>query len=408
MVAGVAGWWALRAPSLHAVVLHKAPLVRTLEFSARVVTTSRVDIGSTLTGRVSHVDAREGTVVRAGDPLIRLESDELRAAVNQAKANESQAVARLDGLRSTGRNTAQAAVAQANSVLVAAQTELARNQALVAHGFISEARLDESLRAVAVAQAQQAGAQAQRMANTDQGTEIRQAQSLHALAKANVAAAESRWAQSMVTAPAKGKVLNRMVEPGQIVQPGRALMTLALESPMQLVAQVDERYLGQLQVGQSAQVIADAFPEQRFGAIVQTIAPRIDAQRGSVEVKLGLGPSAPAFLQEDMTLSVEVETARRESAMAVPLEALRPTGANVGSTVLIAVDGRVEQRHVRLGARSLHAVEVVDGLKEGEWVLIGGSPAVGSRVRVNTSPRSTPALESKLDLGNAMGHAMGR
>ncbi|MDH4053706.1 MAG: biotin/lipoyl-binding protein, partial [Rubrivivax sp.] len=136
--------------------------MRTLQFSARVATASRVDVGSTLTGRVRQVAVAEGALVRQGDVLVRLESDELRAALAQARAAESQAAARLAGLRSTGRSAAQAAVAQAASVLVAAQADLERTRDLVAKGFLSEARLDEARRAVAVAQAQLDGANAQR------------------------------------------------------------------------------------------------------------------------------------------------------------------------------------------------------------------------------------------------------
>jgi multidrug efflux pump subunit AcrA (membrane-fusion protein) len=109
-------------------------------------------------------------------------------------------------------------------------------------------------------------------------------------------------------------VLARTVEPGQIVQPGRALLSLSLAGALQLEAQVDERYLEQLLVGQPASVVADAFPGQRFAARVQSIAPLVDAQRGAIEVKLALPQRAPDFLREDMTLSVEVETARRERA----------------------------------------------------------------------------------------------
>ena len=94
----------MRAPTVPGVRVFKGPLVRTLQFSGRVVTQSRVDVGITLTGRVLLVAAVEGAQVSKGDVLVRLESDELRAALDQARANEQQAAARLAGLRSTGRS----------------------------------------------------------------------------------------------------------------------------------------------------------------------------------------------------------------------------------------------------------------------------------------------------------------
>lgn len=385
LLVGAAAWWTWRAPMATAVGVRMAPLVRTLQFSARVATASRVEVGSTLTGRVREVAVAEGAHVKAGDVLVRLDSAELEAALAQSQANERQAAARLAGLRSTGRSAARATLAQAESVLVAAQAELQRTRDLVARGFLSEARLDEARRAVAVAQAQREGAQAQLAANADAGSEVAQAQAQLALAQAARAAAASRLGETVLSAPADARVLDRMVEPGQIVQPGRAVIALALDGPLQLIAQVDERYLGQLRAGQAAGVVADAYPEQRLAARVLSIAPIIDAQRGAIEVKFSLPQPLPDFLREDMTVSVEVETARRERTLVLPADALRGDDGPA-ATVWLAREGRVEARQVRAGLRTLDALEIVEGLAEGDVVLIGPAPPPGARVRVAPEP----------------------
>lgn len=402
------GWWLTRTPNVPAMSLRAAPLVRTLQFSARVATSSRVDVGSTLTGRVISVAVLEGAQVKQGDLLIRLESDELKAALAQALANEQQASAKLSGLRSTGRSTVQSVVTQADSVLLAAQADFQRTKTLVDKEFLSKARLDEAKRALAVAQAQLASAQAQRVANTDQGTDIAQAQAQLALASSATTAAKARLAQATLTAPADAKVLSRLVEPGQIVQPGRALMSLALISPLQMVAQVDERYLEQLQVGQTATALADAYPNQHFMVKVLSISPLVDAQRGAIEVKFSLSQQAPAFLREDMTLSIEVETARRERALAVPVNALRSDASATSSVIFIERDGRVEQRNVRLGLRTLNAVEVLEGLTEGDLVLLGMAAKPGERVHADTTMTAANPLRKGEDAGSAMTNAMGR
>ena len=385
-----------------------APLVRSLQFSARVATLSRVDVGSTLTGRVLQVAVAAGAMVKSGDLLVRLESDELRATLAQARAGETQAAARLAGLRSTGRSAAQAGVAQAASMLVAAQADLQRTQELMAQGFISQARMDEARRALAVAQAQMDVAAAQRAAVAEPGTDVAQAQAQLALATSAKAAAAARLDQAVLSAPADARVLARAVEPGQIVQPGRALFTLALAGPLQLVAQVDERYLEQLQVGQVASVLADAYPTQRFTARVLSIAPLVDAQRGAIEVRFSVA-QPPAFLREDMTLSVEVETARLEQALVVPAAALR-ADASAGQSVWIVRDGRVQARAVRLGLRTLADAEIVDGLSAGDVVLLGPAPQPGKRVRPDTAaaPAANTDKGSKEDAGAAMSNAMGR
>jgi len=424
VLALAAGWWFTRATAVSGVEVRAAPLVRTLQFSARVSALSRVDVGSTITGRVLQVLVKEGDVVKKGDALLMLETEELKAAVLQAQANEQLAAAKLTGLRSTGRSAVQSTVTQAESVLIAAQAELQRTQKLVAQGFLSPARLDEVLRAVAVAQAQVTGAQAQKSANADQGTDIVQAQAQLVSAKSATTAAKARLAQVAISAPANAKVIDRLVEPGQIVQAGRALLSLTTQSAPLLTALVDERYLEQLQLGQSATVLADAYPGQRFTAKVEAISPLVDAQRGAIEVKFAVTGTAPAFLREDMTLSVEVETAKRERALVLPVNALRTNDApkndaakndTPNSTIVyVAQDGRVAVRPVKLGLRTLNAVEVLEGLQAGEVVIVGASPKADSKVKVkidNTINDKLTVSDAKAkgeDAGSAMTNAMGR
>ena len=423
---GFAGtaWW--RGPQVEVIEVRRAPLVRTLQFSARVATLSRVDIGSTLTGRVEQVQVREGDAVQAGQVLVQLESDELRAALAQAEAAEQQARAALAGLRGSGRTTAQGALAQADATERAASAALARAEQLVAQGFYSGAQLDEARRAAAVAGAQSRSARAQVQASADAGTDMAQAQAQLDVARAAASAARARLAQASLRAPLDARVLVREVEPGQIVQPGKALLSLALAGPTQLVAQVDERFLDQLRPGQSAAVVADAFPDQRFAARVLSLAPAVDAQRGAIEVKFALADGTPpAFLREDMTLSVEVETGRRDAALVLPQSALRPlvagsagapapnavpnagvpdaegsaaavaTAAPQGAAreVLVVQGGRTQLRSVRLGLHTLGAVEVLDGLAEGEQVL-ERSAGTDGKVRAGQRVRARPVAWS--------------
>ena len=445
--AGVA--W-LRGPQVEVIEMRRAPLVRTLQFSARVETLSRVDIGSTLTGRVAQVRVREGDAVQAADVLVQLEDDELSAALAQAEAAEQQASAALAGRRGSGRTTAQATLAQAEATQRAASAALARAQQLVAQGFYSGAQLDEARRAAAVAQAQALSARAQVQASQDAGTDVAQARAQLDVARAAAGAARARLAQASLRAPLDARVLVRAVEPGQIVQPGKALLSLALAGPTQLVAQVDERFLDQLRPGQDAAVVADAFPDRRFAARVLSLAPAVDAQRGAIEVKFALTGTPPAFLREDMTLSVEVQTGRREAALVLPQSALRPLDAGAAGTtaaagtagavaapqgdapelpaapqvqevrqVLVVQGGRAQLRSVRLGLHTLGAVEVLDGLAEGEQVLersAGSEGTLRPGQRVRARPVAwAPAAPANPDkgvraenAGGAMSNAMGR
>jgi HlyD family secretion protein len=224
-------------------------------------------------------------------------------------------------------------------------------------------------------------ARAQLAANAEQGTEVVQAQAQVALAGSATAAAQARLAQAVLTAPADARVLARLVEPGQIVQPGHALLSLALAGPLQLVAQVDERYLEQLQVGQTASVLADAFPEpalQRARA-VDLAAGRRAARRDRGQVLAAAGPAGVPARRHDAVGGGR--DGRRQAALVVPVDALRGDQAAADAVVLVARDGRVEERPVRVGLRTLEAAEVLEGLSAGETVLRGSTLRPGSRVR---------------------------
>ena len=419
-VAAAWGWTTQRGTPVDAVAVQAQPLVRTVQFSARVATLSRVEIGSTVTGRAEAVPVREGDAVRAGDLLVRLESDEARAALAQAEAAQRQAQARLAGLRGTGRQALRATQDQAEATLRQARAELERAQQLVAQGFVSASRLDEARRVLDVAQAQRDAAQAQVQANAEAGTDLVQADTQLQAAHAATQAARARLEQTLLRAPTNARVLTREVEPGQIVQPGKVLLRLALDGPTQLKAQVDERFLEQLAPGQPASVVADAHAGQPFAAQLLSLSPLVDAQRGAVEVKLALPQTPPAFLREDMTLSVEVETGRRERALVLPLSALQGSTPQGQAQVWVAESGRARLRTVALGLRTLEAAEVREGLAEGEPVLLATNLQEGQRVR----PRLQPAQASALALwpradrpsaatgggaaGGALANAMGR
>lgn len=362
------------APAVPVAAVRAAPLVQTVVVSARVVSPTRVLLGSTLTGRVARFVPREGARLRADEVVIELEDAEWNAALQQADAALASARARLQAQQQLTLPLAAEQLVQAEANAAAAERERQRSESLFAQGFIGQARLDEVRRAAEVALAQQRSAQAQQRANAS-GPELLQAQLRVAEAEAARSAAQARLAQASVRAPAAATLLQRLVEPGQIVQPGTRLAELALQQPPQLVALVDEKFLGRLALEQSASVVADAYPQQPFEARIASIAPLVDAQRGSVEVKFAL-PAPPPFLRDDLTVSVEIVTTRRERTLVVPAEALRAPG-----TVQVLEDGRIAARSVQTGVRGVSEVEVLQGLQEGQWVVLGDALQPGQRAR---------------------------
>ena len=371
----------LRGPEVAVTTVVKRDFVQTIVASGRVEAPHRVALGVQITGTARRVLAEEGQRVEPGAALIELESAELQAALAQAEVAVQQAGARLRQLREVQAPVAEQAVALAQANQGAAQQALARSRELFGQGFIGQAALDEAQRAERVAQAQLDSARRQRDGALPTGSDTAVATTALAQAQAGAAAARARLQYTTVRAPAAGTVITRGVEPGDVVQPGRALMVLSPAGETQLVVQIDEKNLRLLQPGQAALASADAFAQQRFAAELVSIDPAVDAQRGSIDVKLRV-PAPPAYLRQDMTVSVDIEVARRPGATLVPLDAVHDAHASV-PWVLKVQDGRVQRQPVRLGLVSSGWCEVLSGLREGDLVVPQASSTLadGARVR---------------------------
>lgn len=181
-------------------------------------------------------------------------------------------------------------------------------------------------------------------------------------------------------APAAGTLIARNVEPGDAVQAGKVLMVLSPEGETHVVVQIDEKHLNLLKLGQTASVSSDAYPDQRFTAELMYINPGVDAQRGSVEVKLRV-TQPPAYVRQDMTVSVDIEVAKRSQAVLVPTEAVH----NLDSTepwVLKVVHGKTVRTPIRLGLRSQGMCEVLEGLAVNDQVLATAALPVNDKTRV--------------------------
>jgi HlyD family secretion protein len=327
------------------------------------------------------VGAVEGQRVTKGDLLVQLDDSTERASLAQAEAAVKQAQARVDQLRRVGAIVATESLRQADSSLAKAQAELERATKLVSSGAVPAIELENAQRAVDIAQAQKTAAQAQQVASAPMGADSRVALTALLQAQAQLAGATARLEQTRNVALQAGTVLSRDVEPGDVVQPARPLLELAADGDAELVFDPDERNLAWIRLGQLAKAAADAYPQQVFDAKVSYIAPSIDPQRGSVEVRLAV-PAPPAFLKPDMTVSIDLTIAAKSQVLTVPSRVVRGA-ATARPWLQLVEDGRVVRRDIRLGIRGEGAIEIEDGVTEGAVVIVpdGRQLAVGTRVR---------------------------
>ena len=368
----------------------QAELVQTVVASGRVVSPQRVTVALQGSGRVLRVAVAEGQTVERGQLLIELDNSDARASLAQASAEVAQAQARLRQLRELNQPQAAQALAQAQATAVQARRVLVRDRDLVAQGFISQAALDDAQRAADVASSQVASTQAQAVSNTASGSDAALAQAALARALAVQQLAAVKLAQGQVLAPGSGVLITRDVEVGDIVQPGKALMVLASTGVIQVLVQIDEKNLSKIALGQKALGSADAFASERFDAVVSYINPGVDAARGSVEVKLVVS-QPPAYLRPDMTVSIDIETARRTAAVVLATNTLEDAATDK-PWVLVVRDKRTVKQYVTLGLRGDTRVEVLSGVVAGEGVVPVSKTGVKAGQRVRERAATEPPV----------------
>ena len=383
---GIARW---RGPVLPGYDVVSGPMVQNVVATGRVAALSRVQVGAEIAGLVLERRVMEGDRVAPGDVLVTLRARDL-------EARRDEALAALAALREAERPDAQARLRQANAELAQAERELVRRRALGERQLVARESVEQAAQAVVAARA---GADQARVAAAALNGGAREAQ-----ARERVAAAEADLARAVIRATVAGTVLVRNVEPGDTVNPGDVMLEIARDAPGEILLPLDEKNLARLALGQSATCIADAFPDRPFAATVHHVAPGIDPARGTVDVRLRIDPGVD-FVRQDMTVTATILTGSRDSALAVPNDAL--LGAGAGSdraTVLRVRGGRVERTPVRLGLRGLAMSEVLEGLGSGDRVLAAGAlapgdlPDDGARVRIEGQPAPDAGRETRGEL----------
>ena len=378
-------WW--MGPQVQTEVVQRRDLLQTVVATGRVETPHRVDIGAQITGTVARVPVAEGQVVKAGDVLIELVGAELRSAQRQAELAVTQAQGRLRQLNDLQGPVVQQTLRQAQASLDTTRASWQRNLALFEQGFIGQAALDESRKALALAEAQVLAAQKQVASTQAGGAEHSLAVGAVAEAQANAEVLGAKARYAVIKAPVSGQLIGRNVEVGDVVQAGKVLMTLSPEGATQLVVQIDEKNLRLIALGQQALASADAYPQQKFKAQVAYINPGINAQTGAVEVKLDVLESVQT-LRQDMTVSVDMEVARKPQALALQVSQISDING-AAPWVWLLEGGHAQRRSVRLGLRGGAWVEVLDGLREGDAVITppnASSNALREGQRVRAQP----------------------
>jgi RND family efflux transporter MFP subunit len=304
-----------------------------LSASGYVVAQRKAAVASKATGRLEWLGVEEGSKVRTGEVIARLENRDVLAASDQAVA---------------GVNSAKAELADA-------QQNYGRMKELREKGYVAQSELDSADTRQKRAEAAVSGADA-------------------ALRSAQVAVE-----YTLIRAPFDAVVLTKNADVGDIVTPlGAAanakasVVTIADMTSLQVEVDVSESNLARVKAGQPCEIQLDALPDNRFRGVVHMIVPTADRSKASVMVKVRFAERDPRVLPE-MSARVaflEREVTRDEEAPKTAVNPAALVSRNGKQAVFVVNDDRTVETIITVGGKIGDGIEVLDGLKPGEKVVV--------------------------------------
>lgn len=374
------GWWALLATGLAAggfialkpgrpavqvtSVLTSYPSQQYAQLTASgyVVAQRRAAVASKATGRLVLLNVREGSQVKKGDLIARLDASDVEAALAAAQA---------------GIRQAEAGVNEARVANAAAESDLSRLQGLQSQGFLSAQALD----------AAQARVNATRAAQVSTDAAV-------AVARAQLKVQQVNRDFTEIRAPFDGVVLVKNANVGDIITPFSsaagsqgAVVTMADMSTLEVEADVSESNLSKAQIGKPVEITLDALPDARFRGSVVGIVPTVDRAKATVMTKIRFETLDPRILPE-MSAKVTILSQPASAADQAPVMAVNPLTLveRAGRTVVLKLSGaagdELEQVDVTRGRSLGNNVEVTGALKPGDRLVIAPPASLGAGSRV--------------------------
>ena len=333
-------------PVVDVDTVRTAAIVETREAVGTVRAFESIVVTAKAPGTVQAITFEEGARVKAGDELLRLDADERRADIEQAVAEMRRAAAQRDETR----------------------VRLERATALRRTGAGTEAQV------------------------ADLSAQLATLDSAIASAGARRKAAEARLDDLTIRAPFAGRLGSRAVSVGAYVSPGTRITTLDDLSRVRLDFSVPENILATLKVGRAVRALSAAFGERMFEGRVTLIDPRIDPVTRTAKLTAEF-PNPDEALKPGMFLSVALEVTNKPNAVVVPEEAI--VGEGLRHLVFVVKDDRtIDRRVVRIGQRQSTVVEILDGVKPGETIVVRGVQRVRPGMTVAPRPVTAGSLSS--------------
>lgn len=227
---------------------------------------------------------------------------------------------------------------------------------------------------------------ARRTSLSDRGigsrAETERAQSEFLAAEGQLAAARQRLSNLALTAPMDGVVLRQDGEIGEVVDKQQVLFWVGQPQPLRVTADVDEEDIPKVRPGQRALIKADAFPGRVLEGVVAEITPKGDPLNKVYRVRIALPDDTPLLI--GMTVEINVVVQKVADALLIPALAVSDGG------VFIVEQGKARWRKVAVGIAGRSAVQVLDGLKQGDNVIVDPPAGLVDGARVRPTPSGQP------------------
>ena len=357
VVVVLGGAWSALQP--RAVAVQTTPIVTTypsqqfvvLNSTGYVVAQRKAAISSKASGRLEWLGVAEGTRVKAGEVIARLDARDVAAQLDAALANVMVARAALEQAEAENRDAA---------------VSLKRTQDLVAKKFLAESALD------------QAKARADRAV-----AGVASGKAALAAAGANSKNARVAVDYTQIRAPFDGIILSKSANVGDLVTPFSSaadskgsVVSMADMSTLEVEADVSESSLSKIQVGQPAEITLDALPDARFRGNVSRMVPTVDRAKATVMTKVRFDAIDPRVLPE-MSAKVSFLSQPITAEQQKPLTAVSPDALaqRDGSTVVLVVrDGKAVEVPVTPGSRIADLIAISGEVKTGEKAVLKPAP----------------------------------
>lgn len=375
------------APETPTVAVARATqqnLSRDVVLTAEFIPFQEVDVMAKVAGYVKEIRVDVGDHVRAGQVLGTIEVPEMQDDMIRAQATIDEADAEVAAYRDEIR--------RAESAREIAHLSYQRLSGVVKErpGLIAQQEIDDAQSRDQIANAQVAGA------NSRLNTALRKV----SVTRAAMARVKTMLGYTQVTAPFAGVVTKRYANTGGMIQAGTASQSQAMplvrvseNSLLRLILPVPESIVPLVKVGQGITVRVPTL-NRTFPGRVARYSERVQSATRTMDTEIDV-PNATGTLIAGMYAEVTFPTQTRANALTVPVTAvdLNPGSDTQGKVALVTGEGRVETRAVSLGLETADRLEVLNGLREGDLVVVGNRASLrpGQQVRPKPVVSDTPA-----------------